>query len=108
MLKSDFVVLSEKRVKNVLHLERLQRTDLHRVLTCHASNNNVTQPISSSVTLDLNRKFNTNSEDAFRNYYQQQEGGFLLTYNSRQRVQQRTEYRRWVNKIESPCGYNGL
>lgn len=78
MLKSDFVVLSEKRVKNVLHLERLQRTDLHRVLTCHASNNNVTQPISSSVTLDLNRKFNTNSEDAFRNYYQQQEGGFLL------------------------------
>lgn len=56
MLQSDSVVLSDKRVKNVLHLERLQRGHLHRVLTCQAANNNVTEPITSAVTLDLNRK----------------------------------------------------
>ena len=56
VLQSESMVMSDKRVKNVLHIERLQRSDLHRVLTCQSANNNVTQPITSSVTLDLNRK----------------------------------------------------
>ncbi|KAF2880735.1 hypothetical protein ILUMI_25435 [Ignelater luminosus] len=45
---------SKRRVKNTLHLHRLQRKDLHTVLTCQATNNNMAIPISSSVTLDMN------------------------------------------------------
>ncbi|KAL1375799.1 hypothetical protein pipiens_004585 [Culex pipiens pipiens] len=49
-------VLSERRVKNTLILSRLERKHLKAVFTCTASNNNVTNPISASVTLDMNRK----------------------------------------------------
>ncbi|XP_038121999.1 nephrin isoform X2 [Culex quinquefasciatus] len=47
-------VLSERRVKNTLILSRLERKHLKAVFTCTASNNNVTNPISASVTLDMN------------------------------------------------------
>lgn len=57
LLDDSFVAMSEKKVKNVLHLEKLQRYHLHTVLTCQASNNNVTAPISSAVTLNMNCKY---------------------------------------------------
>lgn len=55
-------VLSERRVKNTLILSRLERKHLKAVFTCTASNNNVTNPISASVTLDMNRKSHSLSD----------------------------------------------
>ncbi|XP_037916377.1 nephrin isoform X1 [Hermetia illucens] len=54
LLDNSSTVLSERRVSNVLHLKKLERKHLNRVLTCQASNNNLTAPITSAVTLDLN------------------------------------------------------
>lgn len=57
VLDDSYTVTSEKKVKNILRLDKLQRHHLHAVLTCQASNNNVTTPISSAVTLNMNCKF---------------------------------------------------
>lgn len=57
LLDDSFIAMSEKKMKNVLHLEKLERHHLHAQYTCQASNNNVTTPISSAVTLNLNRKY---------------------------------------------------
>lgn len=56
VLDDSYTVTSEKKVKNILRLDKLQRHHLHAVLTCQASNNNVTTPISSAVTLNMNCK----------------------------------------------------
>lgn len=50
-------MLSENRVKNILKLTKIERRHLHTVYTCQASNNNVTAPIVSSVTLDMNCEY---------------------------------------------------
>lgn len=34
----------------------LKRDDLMMILTCKASNNNLTEPITQSIAIDLNRK----------------------------------------------------
>ncbi|XP_037033009.1 nephrin-like isoform X2 [Bradysia coprophila] len=54
LLDDSYTVTNEKKVKNVLLLEKLQRQHLHAVLACQASNNNVTTPIRSAVTLNMN------------------------------------------------------
>ncbi|XP_064471652.1 hemicentin-2-like isoform X2 [Ornithodoros turicata] len=41
-------------VRNELTIPRLQRSDLLKVLTCQASNTNLTVPRSSSVTINMN------------------------------------------------------
>ncbi|XP_015927862.1 nephrin [Parasteatoda tepidariorum] len=43
-------------IQNEISFNRLRREDLLTVLTCQASNNNVTGPLYTSVTLDLNLK----------------------------------------------------
>lgn len=57
LLDDTFTAISEKTVKNELYVEKLQRHHLHTVLTCQASNNNITSPISAVVTLNLNCKY---------------------------------------------------
>lgn len=57
LLDDTSVILSGNRVKNVLNLQKIERRQLHMVYTCQASNNNVTMPIVSSITLDVNRKY---------------------------------------------------
>lgn len=46
----------DKKVTNILHLRNLDRKDLQSSYTCRSSNNNVTDPLQSSVMMDLNCK----------------------------------------------------
>jgi hypothetical protein len=45
------------KTENELVLKDLQRDDLHSILTCQATNNNISVPVSTSVKLDMNCKF---------------------------------------------------
>ncbi|XP_022247282.1 neural cell adhesion molecule 1-like, partial [Limulus polyphemus] len=54
LLDKDYIFLPDKIVENVLNIPKLWRYDLLTNLTCQSSNNNVTVPVSSSVSIDLN------------------------------------------------------
>lgn len=43
--------------KNILEIPALTRNDLMATLTCTASNNNISYPVSSSVIIDLNCEY---------------------------------------------------
>lgn len=53
IVDDSFAQLSEFKVENVLRLPSLRRSDLDSILTCQAGNSNSSQPVSTSVKLDL-------------------------------------------------------
>jgi len=42
--------------RNTLVIRELSRADLHAVFDCQASNNNISQPVSTSVAIEMHRK----------------------------------------------------
>lgn len=52
----DDVDADSEKVTNELRLVNLQRVDLNSILTCQASNNNISVPASTSVKLDMHCK----------------------------------------------------
>ncbi|GIY40428.1 ig-like domain-containing protein [Caerostris extrusa] len=59
-------------VRNELYFNRLRREDLLTVLTCRASNNNVSAPVYATVSLDLNQYWKACREGdngGFRDHY---------------------------------------
>lgn len=57
LLDESYGVVPERRVQNVLKLESLKREHLKAVFLCMAGNSNLSSPISSTVTLDMNREY---------------------------------------------------
>jgi len=47
------------RVRNTLRLPNLSRSDQGMILTCQASNNNVSVPTSVAVAVEMKRKLNS-------------------------------------------------
>lgn len=43
--------------QNMLIVRELSRADLHATFDCQASNNNISQPVSTSVAIDMYRKY---------------------------------------------------
>lgn len=43
--------------RNTLVVSELSRADLHAVFECQASNNNISQPVSMSVAIEMHRKY---------------------------------------------------
>ena len=58
LLESDEVISGIDNVKsNQVIIESVQRSDQHAILTCQASNNNISQPSSISVLIEIYCKF---------------------------------------------------
>jgi len=56
LMDDSYEWVSDRRVQNVLSLENLQRKHLDRVYTCQAYNHKLTQPINSTVRIDIKRE----------------------------------------------------
>ncbi|XP_054283758.1 uncharacterized protein LOC129000783 [Macrosteles quadrilineatus] len=50
LIDNSYEVLSERRVRNTLHLENLKRQSIHDTYTCQASNNNQVHPLSANLS----------------------------------------------------------
>ncbi|XP_019764494.1 synaptogenesis protein syg-2 isoform X3 [Dendroctonus ponderosae] len=48
--------ITKMKVRNVLHIDKIERKSLNAVYTCQATNSQLMHPISSSITLDVNLK----------------------------------------------------
>jgi hypothetical protein len=46
--------------RNTLVVTELSRADLNAVFDCQASNNNISQPVSTSVAIEMHRKYVVN------------------------------------------------
>ncbi|GFQ79671.1 uncharacterized protein TNCT_129191 [Trichonephila clavata] len=56
VLLDDTYQVHSHVVRNELVVDSLDRSDLHSSYACHASNNNISLPAVTSVTVDMNRK----------------------------------------------------
>ena len=45
--------------RNTLVVRNLKRSDLHAKFTCQASNNNISQPVSASVAIEMHCEYIT-------------------------------------------------
>ncbi|KFM70728.1 hypothetical protein X975_01916, partial [Stegodyphus mimosarum] len=54
LLDDTYYITPQGFARNEIHLPNLHRTDLLMTLTCEVSNSNLTAPVSSSVSLDMN------------------------------------------------------
>nr|XP_040567358.1 hemicentin-1-like [Lepeophtheirus salmonis] len=54
LLDSSYESVTPLKVVNEITLHNLKREDLHTILTCQATNNNISVPVSTSVKLDMN------------------------------------------------------
>lgn len=61
LIDESYTIGPHGLVRNELNLRRLNRTDFMSILTCRASNTNLTEPVVASVILDMNRKSFTSS-----------------------------------------------
>jgi hypothetical protein len=57
MNNTSIQIIDNRKVISTLHLGKLERHDLHNSYVCQSNNNDVTTPLSSSITLDLNCKY---------------------------------------------------
>lgn len=44
-------------IRNILQVNALTRTDLHSEYTCSVTNNNISNPITNTIHLDMNCKY---------------------------------------------------
>jgi hypothetical protein len=58
LLDNSWILTPQGIVRNELVITRLLRTDHKSILTCQATNSNLTKPVTSSITLELNRELN--------------------------------------------------
>lgn len=61
-LVTTTLMVEPRKVSNTLLLEPLSRDDLHRSLTCKASNTNLSAPLSTTVSIDMTRELIDNSK----------------------------------------------
>lgn len=59
LIDSSWDVLQTGTVRNELQLKSIDRDSLLARITCLASNSNLTAPLKSTVTIDINRKYHS-------------------------------------------------
>ena len=64
-LDDSWIVTPQGIIRNELVITRLLRTDHKSILTCQASNSNLTKPVTASITLELNCKSKTYGQSLY-------------------------------------------